>query len=109
MIVMGLKLSTLAILLGLGLGLPQVYGFLNPAGFASSVRKFPRSVPWGYALMLLGTAWFVYNLSQESISDFAAYKNLLFAGFAAVGITPTHQAEPGLHSAIIQAAKPAAT
>ena len=36
--------------------------------------------------MLLGTAWFVYNLSQESISDFAAYKNVLFAGFAAVGI-----------------------
>jgi len=29
------------------------------------------------------------------------------AGFAAVGITPTHQAEPGLHSAIVQAAKPA--
>ena len=31
------------------------------------------------------------------------------AGFAAIGITPAHQAEPGLHSAIIQAAKPAAT
>jgi SAM-dependent methyltransferase len=31
------------------------------------------------------------------------------AGFAAIGITPTHQAEPGLHSAIIQAVKPAAT
>jgi len=30
------------------------------------------------------------------------------AGFAAIGITPTHQAEPGLHSAIIRAAKPAA-
>jgi ubiquinone/menaquinone biosynthesis C-methylase UbiE len=30
------------------------------------------------------------------------------AGFAAISITPTHQAEPGLHSAIIQAAKPAA-
>ena len=29
------------------------------------------------------------------------------AGFAAIGITPTRQAEPGLHSAIIQAAKPA--
>ena len=50
------------------------------------MRKFPRSVPLGYLLMLLGTAWFVYNLSQESISDFAAYKNILFAGFAAVGI-----------------------
>lgn len=81
-----LKLSTLAIVLGLGIGLPQIYGFLNPTAFAASVRKFPRSLPWGYALMLLGTAWFVYNLSQESISDFAAYKNVLFAGFAAVGI-----------------------
>jgi hypothetical protein len=80
------KLSTLAVLLGLGLGLPQIYGFLKPAAFAAAVRKFPRSVTWGYALMLLGTAWFIYNLSQESISDFAAYKNLLFAGFAAVGI-----------------------
>src|SRR5215475_13053291 len=80
------KLSTLAVILGLGLGLPQIYGFLNPTGFATAVRRFPRSVPWGYALMLLGTAWFVYNLSQESISDFAAYKNILFAGFAAVGI-----------------------
>jgi len=28
------------------------------------------------------------------------------AGFAAISITPTHEAEPGLHSAIIQAAKP---
>src|SRR6516225_6096569 len=80
------KLSTLAIVLGLGMGLPQIYGFVKPAAFAAAVRKFPRSVPWGYGLMLLGTAWFVYNLSQESISDFAAYKNLLFAGFAAVGI-----------------------
>ena len=80
------KLSTLTILLGLGLGLPQIYGFVNPTGFAAAVRRFPRSLPWGYVLMLLGTAWFVYNLSQESISDFAAYKNILFAAFAAVGI-----------------------
>ena len=36
--------------------------------------------------MLLGTAWFLLNLSHESISDFAAYKNILFLGFAAVGI-----------------------
>lgn len=50
------------------------------------MRRFPRSLPWGYFLMLLGTAWFVWNLSQESIADFATYKNLLLAGFAAVGI-----------------------
>jgi ubiquinone/menaquinone biosynthesis C-methylase UbiE len=30
------------------------------------------------------------------------------AGFAAISITPTYQAEPGLHSAIIQAVKPKA-
>jgi SAM-dependent methyltransferase len=36
------------------------------------------------------------------------YSGLLqAAGFAAVSITPIHQAEQGLHSAIIQAAKPA--
>lgn len=83
---MTLNLSILAIVLGLGLGLPQVYGLMNPNGFAAAVRKFPRSLPWGYALMLLGTAWFLLNLSQESIADFAAWKNLLFLGFAAVGI-----------------------
>jgi hypothetical protein len=81
-----LSLSILAVALGLGIGLPQIYGLVKPAAFASAVRKFPRSVPWGCALMFLGTVWFLYNLSQESIADFAAYKNVLLAGFAAVGI-----------------------
>jgi hypothetical protein len=83
---MTIKLSTLALLLGLGLGLPQIYGLLKPTEFAAAVRKFPRSLSWGYALMLLGTAWFLWNLSQESIADFAAYKNVLLLGFAAVGL-----------------------
>jgi len=83
---MTLKLSTLAILLGLGIGLPQIYGLINPAAFGTSVRRFPRSVPSGYVLMLLGTAWFLWNLSQESISDFASYKQYLFFGFAAIGV-----------------------
>jgi len=81
-----LKLSTLSILLGLGMGLPQIYGIINPGKFAVSVRKFPRSVPIGIALMLLGTAWFLWILNQESISEFAPWKNILLAGFAAVGI-----------------------
>ena len=46
---MTMKLSTLAVLLGLGMGLPQIYGILNPAAFAAAVRKFPRSMPWGWA------------------------------------------------------------
>src|SRR5580698_3745096 len=83
---MQINLSTLAILMGLGLALPQVYGLMQPAGFAARVRKFPRSVPIGVALMLLGTGWFVWYLSQESISDFEAYKPILLGGFAAVGI-----------------------
>ena len=83
---MTLKLSTLSVVLGLGMGLPQIYGLAKPAAFAAAVRRFPRSVPLGVALMLLGTGWFLWNLSQESISDFAAYKTPMMAGFAAVGI-----------------------
>jgi hypothetical protein len=81
-----ISLSTLAVILGLAMALPQIYGLMNPTGFAAGVRKFPRSVTWGFALMILGTAWFLFNLSQESISDFATWKNVLIAGFAAVGI-----------------------
>ncbi len=80
------KLSILAVVLGLGFGLPQVYGLVKPASFGAAVRSFPRSLPWGVALMLLGTGWFIYNLSQESIADFASYKSVLYLVFAAVGI-----------------------
>ena len=50
---MTLKLSTLSILLGLGLGVPQVFGLMKPAAFAAAARKFPRCTSWGVALMLL--------------------------------------------------------
>ena len=83
---MTLKLSTLSLLLGLGVGLPLLYGLAKPAAFAAAVRKFPRSLPWGLALMALGTAWFLWNLSQESIADFARFKSHLFVGFAAIGL-----------------------
>lgn len=81
-----MKLSTLAILLGLGFGLPQIYGLMNPAKFREAVRKFPRSEICGYLLMLLGTAWFLVNLKNESISDFAAYKPFMLAAFGLVGV-----------------------
>lgn len=83
---MTLKLSTLAIVLGLAVGLPQIYGILNPRKFAEAVRKFPRHVPIGIALMLVATVWFLYNLHLETISEFERMKPYLFTGFAAVGI-----------------------
>jgi len=81
-----MKLSLLSILLGLGMAVPQVYGIARPQQFAAAARKFPRNLPLGVALMLLGTAWFVWNVHLESVSDFAAFKPAMMAGFAAVGI-----------------------
>jgi SAM-dependent methyltransferase len=41
------------------------------------------------------------------VASFAEYRALLAAaGFTAIGITPTHQAADGVHSAIIRAARP---
>lgn len=81
-----MKLSTLSILLGLGVGLPQIYGLVQPAAFQAAVRKFPRSLPWGWALMLLATVWFVWNVTREPDADFAAIKPFLMAGFVGVGV-----------------------
>lgn len=81
-----MKLSTLAVLLGSVFSLPQIYGLLNPGGFAKAARKFPRSEPWGFALMLASTAWFLNNLNNESISDFASYKTYMLIGFGLIGV-----------------------
>lgn len=80
------NLSILAVVLGLGVAVPHAYGVAKPGPYATAVRRFPRSMPWGVGLMLVGTAWFVWNVSQESIADFAAYKSYLLLGFAAVGV-----------------------
>lgn len=81
-----MTLSTLAILIGVVFSIPQVYGLLNPQGFTRAVRAFPRSQAWGFALMTLGTAWFLYNLNRETIADFAAYKRIMLIGFGALGL-----------------------
>ena len=81
-----MKLSTLSILLGLAVAAPNVYGVLKPKAFGEALRRFPRSTGWGYALVLLATFWFVWNLSHESIADFESLKPALYALFIAVGI-----------------------
>jgi hypothetical protein len=81
-----MKLSLLAILLGVGMGFPQVFGLMKPKEFAEKAKRFPRNVPVGVILMLLATAWFDYNVNAEPIADFSSFKPYLLAGFAAVGV-----------------------
>ncbi len=80
------KLSLLAIVLGLVTALLNAYGLFKPAAFAAAARKFPRNTPIGYPLMLAATVWFVWNVNQEPIADFAAMKPYLCGFFAAVGV-----------------------
>ncbi len=83
-----ISLATLSVLLGLGYLVPQLYGLAKPDAFRDELRKFPRSNTWGYYLVGLATVWFlcVVNQTQQEISDFAAYKNVMFIGFGALGI-----------------------
>jgi hypothetical protein len=81
-----MSLSTLAIILGLAVAAPNGYGLWKPAAFGAAVRRFPRSLTWGYALMLLATGWFIWNVHRESIADFEPLKPLLYTLFAGVGI-----------------------
>ena len=85
-IILKMKLSLLAILLGVGMGLPQVYGLLKPAGLAAAARKFPRNLPVGIVFMLLATAWFAWNVNNEPIADFSAFKPYMLGAFIAVGV-----------------------
>ncbi len=81
-----MKLSLLTILLGVGMGLPQVVGLTRPAQLAAAARRLPRNLPLGIVLMLLGTAGFVWNVNREPIADFSAFKPYMMAGFIAVGV-----------------------
>jgi hypothetical protein len=85
-IILEMRLSLLTVLLGVGVGLPQVYGLVNPAGLAAAARRFPRNLPVGVVLMLLATVWFAYNVNVEPIADFSAFKPYMLGAFIAVGI-----------------------
>jgi hypothetical protein len=81
-----IKLSTLSIWMGLGVAIINLYGVINPSEFGVAARKFPRSLPLGYALTLAATAWFMWNVSHESLADFEKLKPILFTLFIGVGL-----------------------
>lgn len=81
-----MSLSILSLILGLLYGAGHLYGILKPDSFKQGLLNFPRSNPWGYVLMLMATAWFLWNVHQEDISDFEPYKPIMVIGFALVGV-----------------------
>ncbi len=83
---MTVKLSILAICLGLLVALVNLAGLLMPAPVTAFARKFPRNTAIGYVLMLIGTLWFLYNVSIESLADFESMKKFLFGLFVAIAI-----------------------
>jgi len=86
LIKMTLTLSQLAILLGIGIAIPQIWALIKPVEAGAALRKFPRSEGWGYLLMAIGAGWFLYRLNQEAIAEFAAYKSYMLLGFGAVAV-----------------------
>lgn len=81
-----MTLSTLTILLGLAVVASNLPVFINLKAFKEWAAKFPRSIPAGYVLMGLATAWFLHNLSLEETADFLAYKKPMMMGFGVVGV-----------------------
>ena len=81
-----MRLSLLSLVMGCGMAVPQIYGLARPKEFANTAKQLPRNFAVGVILMLLGTAWFVWNVNNEPIADFSAFKPYMVAGFTAVGI-----------------------
>ena len=80
------KLSTLSAALGLLFVVPSAWGLMQPASFATAMRRFPRYTPLGLLLTLVATGWFLYYVSLETNQDFVNLKPILYIGFGAVGI-----------------------
>jgi hypothetical protein len=83
---MTVKLSTLSICLGGLVAFINLLGVVQPKKFAEAARNFPRSLPAGYAFMLLGTFWFILNVRAESLADFEPLKPYLCLLFVLVGV-----------------------
>ncbi|MSR43413.1 MAG: hypothetical protein EXS29_02455 [Pedosphaera sp.] len=79
--------AQLAILIGSILILLNFFGCFRPAAFGVALRKFPRSEPCGWVLMLAGTAWFVWIVQTTPLAEFEAFKRYFLIGFAVVGVS----------------------
>lgn len=81
-----MSLANLSLLLGLGIAVPQIWQLSKPEAWRKWSADFPRSKPLGYLLVGIATAWFVWNVKNETLADFSKYKPYLLAGFGAIGV-----------------------
>lgn len=81
-----MTLSQLCLLMAALMVVTHGFALLRPDATADWLQRFPRNAALGVPLMLLGTAWFEWNLWHETLSDIAPWKNLMLVGFAVVGI-----------------------
>lgn len=81
-----MKLSSLSLVLGAALAVPQIYALLNPGRWRELVAKFPRSKPIGCALIAIATVWFLWHVQHETLADFTKWKPHLMIAFAAIGV-----------------------
>jgi hypothetical protein len=72
-----MTLSQLSLALGAAMVVSHGIALSQPTRVGGWLRQFPRNIPIGIVLMLTGTAWFEWNLHQETLADI---------GFAVVGV-----------------------
>jgi len=72
--------------MGLVMALINAFALVKPVDFKNAARKLPRCTAAGYIFMLGGTAWFMWNVNHESLSDFESLKPFLFFLFIGVGV-----------------------
>lgn len=81
-----MTLSQIFLVLGAAHAAAGLWFSLSPGPAGAWLRRFPRQVVPGIFLMLLGTAWFVWNLQRTDVSDFAEWQSILLAGFVLLGV-----------------------
>jgi hypothetical protein len=81
-----MTLFQIGLFLGVATLVAHLAAWLRPEAMIAWLRRFPRNVPVGVFLMLVGTAWFDWNLSNENLEDIAKFKTVMLAAFAVLGV-----------------------
>ena len=81
-----MTLFQIGLFLGAATFVAHAVALARPEATMVWLRRVPRNVPVGVFLMLLGTAWFDWNLANENLDDIAKFKTAMLAAFAVLGV-----------------------